>query len=98
VIRVTIALVVLPSCNVYPNQFVPSLTNRAFGPRSTQKGTPMGNFDQYGSPVFTVRMHRDLWKRIAERCEAMKTNRSDFVRKAVETALKEKPENTNHAK
>jgi metal-responsive CopG/Arc/MetJ family transcriptional regulator len=55
----------------------------------------MGNFDQYGSPVFTVRMHRDLWKRIAERCEEMKTNRSDFVRKAVETALT-KPSLTNN--
>jgi metal-responsive CopG/Arc/MetJ family transcriptional regulator len=42
-------------------------------------------------------MHKELWRRIAERCAELNANRSDFIRKAVETALKE-PEKQTHAK
>jgi len=55
-------------------------------------------FAQYGSPVMNVRMHKEMWRRIDERCAELHANRSEFIRKAVETTLTKEPEKHTHAK
>jgi metal-responsive CopG/Arc/MetJ family transcriptional regulator len=39
-----------------------------------------------------------MWRRIDERCAELHANRSEFIRKAVETALTKEPEKHTHAK